>query len=334
MANNYLDRHELLKEAIEANKRFKQWRIDNNIAPGQQYVKRIMRGAIPPPPQMTDELYLMLWRMGEGLLSSTSFGGYSPDWKYEMMTDLSEAIVHFSGKFDVDNPKYKSLTEDELAKGVFAFYTKCIQRTFYKAITLMKAKHGAETVLVDKANYDHWHTPHHKSVEDEMILREELLEAGLDEYGDKEGVVEVKQIKGIRKFRGNYCPECGGEVIGCSTRKKYCDDCVEKVQRRQNLQNQRAKRLTENVIRNCVICGKVLPLHKQKLCGDEECKRKQVNKVATTYRCLKRENLKNCLVCGREINGIMGRLYCDECKRKVRNRKNTIKIREKSKNKS
>ena len=283
MSVNYLDRNELLIEAINANIRFNQWKIDNNIAPGAQYVKRIFRGAIPPPPQITDELYAMLWRMGEGLLSSSAFSGYSSDWKDEFQMGLAEAIIHFSGKFDVNNPKYKGLTDDELARGCFAFFTKCIQRTFYAALIKLKAKHEAETELVEKANYDHWHTPYYKSVEDELILREELLEAGLDENGDREGVEEVKQVKGIRKFRGNYCKECGGEVIGCNTRKIYCDNCVKNVQRRMCLEGQRAKRLKGIVPRNCVICGIILPTHKWKLCGDPECKRRQVNKLSVGY---------------------------------------------------
>ena len=328
---NYLDRIELLNEAKLAHDKFCKWRNENNIIPGQQYVKRIMRGAIPPPPPITDAFYIMLWRMGKGLMSGPSFANYSEDWKDEMLVMLAEALIHFHGKFNYKDKKFKDQTEDEMAKGCFAFFTKCIKRAFYAALVKLKVKADAEKKMIEKADHDYYHNYDYPSVEDEMILREELQEAGLDEYGDKEGAVVVKEIKGIRKFRGKYCPECGGEVIGCSTRKKYCDECAIIVQRRQCLEKQRAKRFQENVPRNCIICGKILPLHKKKLCGDAECKRKQVNNVATTYIKMRKTRIKNgmCMICGIAIDGTMGRLYCDTCKRKVRNRKTTIRRREK-----
>ena len=245
VSNNYLDRHELLKEARIAHDLFCIWRIENNVEPGAQYVRRIMRGAIPPPPPISDAFYIMLWRMGKGLISGPSFNGYSDDWKDEFQTVLAEALIHFHGKFNYKDVKFKNLTEDEMAKGCFAFFTKCIKRTFYMALNKLKIKSEAEKEMVAKADYDHWHTPHYENVEDAIIRKADLIEAGLDENGDREGDKEIALIKarvGIKKFRGNHCLECGIRIMACSKKKIHCDKCTVVVLRNKRKIYTREKR--------------------------------------------------------------------------------------------
>ena len=240
MSANYLDRHELLKEAREAHDKFKQWRIDNNIEPGAQYVKRIMRGAIPPPPPISDAFYIMLWRMGKGLMSGPSFNGYSDDWKDEMLMLLAESLIHFHGKFDYTNDKYQKLSEDEMARGCFAFFTKCIKRTFYAALLKLNAKLEAEKEMLVKADYDYYHTYTFEDVEDTIIRKEFMKEWGLDEDGNeleydkpqRKAKVETKRIRKhrvrldkIRIPKIKKCEWCGKNDVIALANRKYCDDC-------------------------------------------------------------------------------------------------------------
>ena len=120
---NYVNSEELLANA-------EKWRLDRNL-----YYHNSSKLAIKPI--ISNGYMKQLMLISENLLTNKSWNGYSEDWKTEMLGDSIEMLLMSAHKFS----KHKALIkmkekkyEFTVDKLCFAYFTKCISRSFLKRI--------------------------------------------------------------------------------------------------------------------------------------------------------------------------------------------------------
>ena len=268
MAHDYVDKFKLLDEAVKANIAFKKWKADNNVE--KHYTKAILKKEIPPMPQISKELWEMLFLMAHEYMKSSAVRGYTQDWKDEMLMGIGEIIQNAAPKFDCEKEAYIHLSREEKAKGAFNYFTKAFQMECIRVTKGLKEKDEAlQNIKLENYTYtsdgliENDDTQFMPDVEDELIVREELKRLGIDEEMkipsemtaeenryrlDNESDDDLKEIKKLmREYKYNtkdfmkICDLCEKEFPTRAYKVMFCDSCRVLANRKRSLRLSRGE---------------------------------------------------------------------------------------------